>query len=845
MGKVSVLVSLLLTISAISPIQGSLAENQLDATASTVGIGEYHSCLIDSSGEVSCWGANDFGETDVPSLNGPAVEIDTEYSRNCIVTKSGTVTCWGYNEHGLNDVPLTLGRVVHVSVGGYHTCVVLESGQVSCWGENFVGQISFPDTLENVIQLASGSKHTCALDSQGTVSCWGGNEYGQSKVPSNLDRVSKLYAGEISTCVITESDKVQCWGEVAQLIYPINSSQVSQLSVGQRHTCALDFENVVTCWGSNTHGQTRPKLVHGSILQIVSATDRTCVTSDLGEFTCWGGGLDDYGNNALPTDLGKAIQVSSGGKHSCAITADFVPKCWGLDGHGITTIPDSLGKVSKIASGDWHVCVVDDQGYVTCWGSNEYGQASVPSNLGKVLNVAVGSEHSCALTVSFVLKCWGSRGKIKLPTDTSGIESISVSGDKTCLTRTTGVIECWDTFFGLEFEGLVDNGGDIYAGPHHTCVLGATGSVTCSGNNEYSKLDVPSSLGPIDELALGENHTCALGTLGDVTCWGSNEQGQTNVPAGIGFATQISAGAFHTCAVNLLNEIFCWGSDRYGQAKPPKAAGTFLPPVKHFKIKGSPVLEGNLRVDTLVSVKFQVADQNAKQNYRWIKDGLIVPGAVEDTYRLGVEDLGSKISVQVILSGQNYLSVVKSSEPKVVIAGQFQSSPTPLVSGNSAVGQILSVRTADWDAGVEFKFKWLRNGSEIPQAVSSSYAIQAVDLGKKISVTVTGSKPGYLSETKSSAAVLAYAGVQSRTPTPKIRGVLKLNQTLTAAIGAWDSGSKQSYQWLRNGIPIFKATSLSYRLSAKDKGRRLAIRVISKRAGYADVTRTSNSLFFK
>jgi hypothetical protein len=79
----------------------------------------------------------------------------------------------------------------------------------------------------------------------------------------------------------------------------------------------------------------------------------------------------------------------------------------------------------------------------------------------------------------------------------------------------------------------------------------------------------------------------------------------------------------------------------------------------------------------------------------------------------------------------------------------------------------------------------------------------------------------------------------TKTPTPKISGLLKVGITIKATPGTWDTGTSFTYQWLRDGVSIAKATSSSYKLTAKDKAHKLSVRVTGKKTGYTSISKTS------
>ncbi len=77
------------------------------------------------------------------------------------------------------------------------------------------------------------------------------------------------------------------------------------------------------------------------------------------------------------------------------------------------------------------------------------------------------------------------------------------------------------------------------------------------------------------------------------------------------------------------------------------------------------------------------------------------------------------------------------------------------------------------------------------------------------------------------------------TPSPKITGKAILGQSLKLTNASWDSGTVLSINWLRNGIAIVGARSQSYKLTARDLGASIAVRVSGAKTGFNSVTKTS------
>ncbi len=169
---------------------------------------------------------------------------------------------------------------------------------------------------------------------------------------------------------------------------------------------------------------------------------------------------------------------------------------------------------------------------------------------------------------------------------------------------------------------------------------------------------------------------------------------------------------------------------------------------------------------------------------------------------------------------------------------------TPTVSAKSyAVGQTLTAKAGTWGpAGVALGYQWLRDGKTISGATKSSYKLVSSDAGRKLSVRVTGTTEGTdpVSKTSKSTVTIAKGTLTARTPA--ISGTAKVGATVKVKTTAWaPSGVKLSYQWLRNGKAISKATKSSYKLSKSDKGKKVSVKVTGKLSGYNTASKTSAS----
>ena len=108
------------------------------------------------------------------------------------------------------------------------------------------------------------------------------------------------------------------------------------------------------------------------------------------------------------------------------------------------------------------------------------------------------------------------------------------------------------------------------------------------------------------------------------------------------------------------------------------------------------------------------------------------------------------------------VSLAAAPEP-----GAITSVLAPQVSGTARIGQRLTSSGGSWSTGgVQLAHQWLRDGSPITGATSSSYVVRAADRGHRLSVRVTASKQGLQ---PGSATSVATAPVRRASATVRVR----------------------------------------------------------------------------
>lgn len=256
-------------------------------------------------------------------------------------------------------------------------------------------------------------------------------------------------------------------------------------------------------------------------------------------------------------------------------------------------------------------------------------------------------------------------------------------------------------------------------------------------------------------------------------------------------------------------------------------------------VAATPVIKGTPRVGNTLTAQTGTWTKNTAFTYQWLRNGKAISKATKSTYKPVAADVGKNLSVKVTGSKSGHETISKTSRAvSKTVAGTLKST-TPKISGTAKVGRTLKITHGSWTSGTSFSYQWLRNGKAISKATKKSYKPVAADVGKRISVKVTGEKSGYKSVAKTSAKKAKTTAGTLSAPRPKVSGTPKVGRTLTARTGIWTKGTKLSYQWLRNGKAISKATKKSYKPVAADVGKKLSVKVTGKKSGYKSVSKTS------
>jgi hypothetical protein len=155
-----------------------------------------------------------------------------------------------------------------------------------------------------------------------------------------------------------------------------------------------------------------------------------------------------------------------------------------------------------------------------------------------------------------------------------------------------------------------------------------------------------------------------------------------------------------------------------------------------------PSISGTLEVgETLEVDPGSLSIDGAEVTYVWSRNGEEIDNT-EATYTLTPDDFKKRITVEVIANAEGYNQASTKVKTKSIKAGTLADVPTPAISGEPIVGEVLTVDTGEYPDGTTFKFVWSRNNRVIAGA-NEEYTVNKRDIGQSIKVRVIATIPGY------------------------------------------------------------------------------------------------------
>lgn len=320
------------------------------------------------------------------------VDVVLGRAHTCVLQRSGSVFCFGDNAMGQlagsnATTPIADLDALEISAGDDHTCARLRDRSVRCWGRNDKGQLGGGDILpqSHVVSVAGlsgveqlGLAHSVSFArlTGGSVVFWGvawGDARAWSTSPSTayLADTVAVAAGRVGVCGRVSDDSVRCAGnhdgaaggsapDRPLVMDGATVRGVSRIACSGGAAClALNADQRIVGWGFHRDG------IPGQ-----------------GMF------MDIRATPALIGGLSHVVDIAVGHEHACALIRDGNVFCWGRDRSGqlerkkdqpvptlLKTLPGATRLFSSPAARG--TCALMATGKLVCWGDNSLGQLSV------------------------------------------------------------------------------------------------------------------------------------------------------------------------------------------------------------------------------------------------------------------------------------------------------------------------------------------------------------------------------------------------------------------------------------------------------------------------------------
>ena len=443
--------------------------------------------------------------------------------------------------------------VLQVATGRLHTCVILNDHSVKCFGAGRHGNLG-----------TGGGCHVrgkCfgAIGAPGKHEDIGAEEANTMGGHYNEQTPVKVCAENL---VQNKDGTVPCtvWVDGA-----VDERKATQLAVSRfgwdfhngvrdhilAHTCIVFKNGALKCFGSNVFGQ----LGRGSI-------------SESGKFPTPVCASDSCTAKLDGTTAALAVQVSTGGFHTCVVFNSGALRCFGMGtsgqlgtgedytnckhkSHSFTFVQDDCVATPKL------VCAHEKPaGASTCsaWINGSGGDDTIAEH------VSAGQEHTCVIFRGGALRCFGNNAKGQLGIGTQTNKAFPTLVCAQGQSEAAGPCSQWVD--GGDNGNTDKSAVQVSAGDTHTCMLLKSGAVRCFGENG----------GGSPKIGTGKGNLPGAQQFPELVCLQTNGLSSYNQDCATAIdgvddsrtAVAVSAGRKHTCVILKGGALKCFGGGNDG-----------------------------------------------------------------------------------------------------------------------------------------------------------------------------------------------------------------------------------------------------------------------------------------
>jgi len=462
-------------------------------------------------------------------------------------------------------------------------------------------------------------------------------------------------------------------------------------------------------------------------------------------------------------------------------------------------------RISAVSAGGDHTMYVKTDGTLWAMGYNFFGQlgdgtkthrSSAVQVATGVASVAAGRVHTMYVETDGTLWAMGYKGNGQLGDGknanlefrstpvrvATGVAGLAAGGDHTMYVKTDGTL--WAT--GSNAQGQLGDGGSytsntpvqvatgvasVAAGRVHTMYVKTDGTLWAMGDNRYGQLGDGTTTNRssavrvatgVAGLAAGGDHTMYVKTDGTLWAMGYNFFGQlgdgttthrsTAVRVATGVAS-VSAGRVHTMYVKTDGTLWAMGYNLFGQL----GDGT------------------TTNRSTAVRVATGVAGLAAGDDHTmYVKTDATLWAMGYNLFgQLGDGTTTNRSTAVNIYKG--LLSNAATLALAPAITTQLNSSS--VTAGSAASFSVVASGTAP------LTYQWIKDGSSISGATSSTYSISSTSTSNAGSYTVViTNSAGSVTSNAATLTVTAAAGTAPRLSNLSVRTALDANQIVIVGV---------------------------------------------------------------
>jgi hypothetical protein len=166
----------------------------------------------------------------------------------------------------------------------------------------------------------------------------------------------------------------------------------------------------------------------------------------------------------------------------------------------------------------------------------------------------------------------------------------------------------------------------------------------------------------------------------------------------------------------------------------------------------TPTVSGTPQVDKVLTAVAGSWPAGTTLTFQWHYGTGPISGATGPTYTPKPSDVGLWVRVSVTGTKAGFHPTTRTSARTDPVAKGVLAAVRPTITGKTRVGKTLRAVTGTWTPTPKFRYQWKANGKKIRGATGVKLVLQAGQRGKRITVTVTGTRAGYVTTSRTSSA---------------------------------------------------------------------------------------------